>query len=69
MKPSASRVLKSLLLVYLAVTVVLPIAVLFSQIRGEHIKEIFSSAQFFPMLKNSVLTTLIATVISVVLAR
>lgn len=68
MKPQASRLLKNLLLLYLGVTVVLPIVVLFSQIRGEHIKEIFSSAQFFPMLKNSLLTTVIATVISVVLA-
>lgn len=57
--------LKYLLLTYLLVTVVLPMLYLFSTIRGEHIKEIFSAAQFFPMLKNSVLTTLMATVISV----
>lgn len=57
--------LKYLLLTYLMVTVVLPMVYLFSTIRGEHIKEIFSAAQFLPMLKNSVLTTLIATVISV----
>ena len=68
MKISSSRVLKILLLIYLALTVVLPIVMLFSQIRGEHIKAIFSSAQFLPMLKNSVFTTLIATAISVVLA-
>ena len=68
MKPSSSRVLKHLLLIYLAFTVVLPIAVLFTQIRGEHVKDILTSAQFLPMLKNSLLTTLIATVIAVVLA-
>ena len=68
MKYSSSRLLKNILLVYLAITVVVPIVVLFSQIRGEHIKDIFTSAQFLPMLKNSVVTTVIATVISVVLA-
>lgn len=57
--------LKYLLLTYLLVTVVVPMVYLFSTIRGEHIKEIFRAAQFLPMLKNSVLTTLMATVISV----
>ena len=60
--------LKYLLLVYLAVTVVLPIVNLFSGIRGEHISSVLSSAQFLPMLTNSVVTTLIATAISVVLS-
>lgn len=60
--------LKYLLLTYLLVTVVLPMVYLFGTIRGEHITEIFSAAQFFPMLKNSVLTTLTATAISVVLS-
>ena len=57
--------LKYLLLTYLLVTVVFPMVYLFSTIRGEHIKEIFSAAQFLPMLKNSLLTTLMATAISV----
>lgn len=57
--------LKYLLLVYLAVTVVLPIVNLFSGIRGEHISSVLSSAQFLPMLTNSLVTTVIATVISV----
>lgn len=60
--------LKYALLVYLAVTVLLPIIVLFSKIRGSSITDVFQSAQFFPMLKNSLITTIIATVISVVLA-
>lgn len=60
--------LKLLLIVYLLVSIVLPIIYLFSSIRGENITEVFSSAQFFPMLKNSVITTVIATVISVVLS-
>lgn len=59
---------KYLLLSYLLVTVVLPIRQLFSTIRAEHIQDVIGSAQFLPMLKNSVITTLIATVISVVLS-
>jgi len=68
MKRNSSRILKYLLLAYLLITVVLPIVMLFSQIRGENIKEVVSSSLFLPMLKNSFLTTVIATVISVVLA-
>ena len=60
--------LKYLLLIYLLVTVVFPVASLFATIRGEDIQSVFSSVQFLPMLQNSVITTLIATVISVVLA-
>ncbi len=60
--------LKLLLIAYLLVSIVLPIIYLFSSIRGNHIADVFSSAQFFPMLKNSVITTVIATVISVVLS-
>ncbi len=59
---------KYLLILYLTITVVLPMVVLFSNIRGENIQSVFSSQQFWPMLKNSVLTTLMATVISVVLS-
>lgn len=57
--------LKGLLLVYLALTVVLPMAGLFGTIRMEHIQDVFSSAQFIPMLKNSLVTTILATLISV----
>lgn len=56
---------KYLLLIYLLVSVVLPIIYLFSSIRGDNISDVFSSVQFLPMLKNSVITTVIATVISV----
>ena len=68
MRVSSSRVLKYILLSYLGVTVVLPIIVLFSKIRGENIANVFSSYQFLPMLRNSLVTTLLATVISVSLA-
>ncbi len=56
---------KYLLLIYLLVSVVLPIIYLFSSIRGENISDVVTSVQFLPMLKNSVITTIIATVISV----
>lgn len=59
---------KYLLLCYLAVTVGLPLAQLFGTIRTEHIQAVFSSAQFWPMLKNSLMTTILATVISVALS-
>ncbi|MBQ2688025.1 MAG: ABC transporter permease subunit [Clostridia bacterium] len=60
--------LKYLLLIYLLISVVLPIIYLFSSIRGQHISDVVTSAQFLPMLKNSVITTVIATVISIVLS-
>lgn len=60
--------LKYLLLIYLLVTVVYPVASLFATIRGEDMQAVFTSAQFFPMLKNSVVTTLLATALSVTLS-
>lgn len=60
--------LKYLLVLYLLVSVALPIVYLFSSIRGQHISEVLSSAQFLPMLKNSVVTTVIATAVSVLLS-
>lgn len=60
--------LKYLLLAYLAVTVVLPMVVLFSTIRPENIRDVVQSVQFLPMLTNSVVTTVLATVISIVLS-
>ncbi|MBQ8394078.1 MAG: ABC transporter permease subunit [Clostridia bacterium] len=68
MKNKSFISLKYALLIYLAVTVILPIVVLFAQIRPSSIASVFTSAQFFPMLKNSLITTLIATLISTVLS-
>ncbi len=68
MKNHRFHLLKYALLLYLLVTVAVPILLLFSNIRSNHIAEIFTSAQFLPMLKNSVVTTLLATLISVVLS-
>ena len=62
------RVVKYVLLAYLSVTVLLPMIVLFSTIRFDSVKAVFTSSQFLPMLGNSFLTTIIATVISVVLS-
>ncbi len=68
MKGNSFRLVKYILLAYLVITVLIPILMLFSQIRGENVQSVITSAQFFPMLKNSLVTTIIATVISVVLA-
>jgi len=68
MNKNSFAAIKVGLLVYLLITVLLPIIMLFLQIRGEHIENVFISAQFLPMLRNSLITTLISTVISIVLA-
>lgn len=68
MKNKTFKALKYLLLIYLLATVVLPIAQLFATIRGGHVAEVFTSAQFWPMLKNSLLTTILATIISILLS-
>ena len=65
---SGFHILKYVLLLYLTVTVAYPIVRLFAGIRGSHVVEVLTAAQFLPMLKNSVLTTLMSTVVSVVLA-
>ena len=60
--------LKYLLAAFLLLVVVYPTVYLFSTIRGEHLRQIFQSPQFMPMLTNSLVTTLLATGISVVLS-
>ena len=68
MKNKSFYSIKYLLLTFLAVTVLWPILSLFGSIRGENIIAVFSSAQFLPMLQNSIVTTILATVISVSLS-
>jgi len=68
MKNKTFKGLKCLLLAYLLVTVVLPIGTLFATIRPEHVSQVFSSLQFFPMLKNSVVTATLSTLFSVCLS-
>ena len=65
MKNKSFFSLKYALLIYLLVTVAVPIIVLFAQIRPSSISEVFTSAQFWPMLWNSLVTTVIATIISI----
>ena len=60
--------LKALLLTLLSAAVAYPLLRLLLHIRPAHIREVLSAELFFPMLKNSLLTTLIATGLSVVLA-
>ncbi|MBQ2927966.1 MAG: ABC transporter permease subunit [Oscillospiraceae bacterium] len=68
MKNNAFRGLKYMLLLYLLATVVLPIGTLFSTIRTQTVAEVFASAQFLPMLKNSLITTVLATAVSILLS-
>lgn len=56
------------IITFLIVCVILPLLSLFLNIKGKDIQEIFTSPQFMLMLKNSLLTTTIATFISVGLA-
>ena len=65
---SSFHILKYLLLIYLSLTVAYPILRLFAGIRGSHIREIVTAAQFLPMLYNSVVTTLLTMVSSVTMA-
>lgn len=65
MKNKSFHALKYLLFSYLVVTVLWPLARLFATIRLEHLQDVANSAQFLPMLKNSFLTTSMATVISI----
>ncbi|HJJ42345.1 MAG TPA: ABC transporter permease subunit [Methanocorpusculum sp.] len=61
-------IVKYILLVYLSLTVVFPVICLFANIRVNHITQIVTAVQFMPMLGNSVITTLTATIVSVSLA-
>ena len=68
MKNKSFKGLKYLLLAYLLVTVVVPVGTLFATIRPEHGVQVFQSAQFLPMLKNSLITASAATFFSIVLS-
>lgn len=57
-----------LVMVFLIVCVIFPLATLLLNINFSDIPEIVSSAQFGPMMKNSLITTGLATIISVTLA-
>lgn len=68
MKRSAFRATKLIIAIFLIVTVILPLVRLLINVNIEDIKSIVHSAQFGPMIVNSLLTTGISTIISVCLA-
>ncbi len=59
------KFVKWFVIFYLSITVLLPLVLLITNIHPGDIPNVLGSAQFFTMLKNSVLTTAISTVISV----
>lgn len=59
---------KLLITIFLCVSVVFPLIALIMNIRPEDIGHVIASPQFFPMVKNSLITTSIATIISVCIA-
>lgn len=68
MKNNGYRSLKILIGVFLLVSVIMPLITLILNIHPEDIAHVISSPQFLPMLKNSFITTMLATIISVCLA-
>ena len=68
MKNKSFYGLKYLLIAFLLLVVVYPLVALFAKIRLEDIRAVLGSGQFLPMLKNSLVTTVLATVISVALS-
>lgn len=68
MKSKTLSAAKVLIAVFLIVSVVLPLFRMLGNINAEDISQIIQSAQFGPMVINSLVTTSISTVISVVLA-
>lgn len=68
MKSRSFRAAKLLFATFLVVSVVMPLARLLMNIRIQDIEDIVTSAQFGPMIKNSLVTTSISTIISVALA-
>lgn len=68
MKHKSFRMAKLVLAIFLVVSVILPLVRLLVSVKPEDIQSVVSSPQFGTMIVNSLLTTSIATVISVSLA-
>ena len=68
MHNKAFHTLKYFVGAYLFVTVILPLVVLFAAMDVTDLRRVFSSAQFLPMLDNSLLCSLCSTGISVTLS-
>ena len=68
MKNRTFRAGKLLVIVFLLISVVFPLASLVLNIQMEDVSKVISAPQFIPMLFNSLLATSIATALSVVIA-
>lgn len=68
MKNRTFHGLRIFIFAFLCISVVFPLITLLLNINGEDISQVLSSPQFMPMMKNSLLCTSIATIISVGIA-
>ena len=68
MKNNTYKSLRVLIILFLLVSVVFPVVSLLFNVKPEDVKAVVTSPQFGQMLKNSLLTTSIATIISVGIA-
>ena len=59
---------KVLIVCFLCVSIVFPLVTLFLNINGKDIQQVTSSPQFLPMINHSLITTSIATILSVSIA-
>ena len=68
MKNKTYSAIKVLIYAILFVHIILPICALVLNITPENIVAVLTSNQFLPMLKNSILSTTVATIVSILLA-
>lgn len=68
MKNKLHTYIKWLILIYLGIHVIFPLLALVFNISGSDIADVIQSAQFMPMLQNSLYSTLVTTIISVGIA-
>lgn len=68
MRNKTVKYLKWILMIYLCMTILLPLLSLLTHISAEDFKTIFTSQQFVPMLVNSLLSAGVTTLVSVSLA-
>ncbi|MEG0290721.1 MAG: ABC transporter permease subunit [Erysipelotrichaceae bacterium] len=68
MRNKGAKSLKLLVALFLTITVILPLTTLLLNIKVADIHDIVSSPQFWPMVANSLVATITATIISVSLA-
>lgn len=68
MRDKTYRLVKILIFCVLTVQIIVPLVVLLSHITPDNIVAVFTSNQFLPMLKNSFVSTTLATLVSVSLA-